>query len=264
MDYTKMFDLSRKIAVVTGASGLLGSELSFALARCGADVVVVGRNMEKLKKISDRIRAIHGKSSEMKVDVTNESDVKKLSSKVLERFGRIDILVACAGANILGAAKNFRLENWEKLMRINAQGTFLCNREIGKVMIDQNHGKIVNISSIRGWFATSASTLGYSASKASVNMITRVLACEWAQFNINVNAVAPAMIATGMHTATPDGEALKLDPKILEGVARRTPMKRLAQPEDICGTVIFLASEASAFITGQVIYVDGGASVWAA
>jgi NAD(P)-dependent dehydrogenase (short-subunit alcohol dehydrogenase family) len=262
--FPKLFDLTDKVAVVTGASGMLGGRISSALASCGADVVVAGRNTEKLKKISEQIGSIKRTALKVKVDVTSESEVENLVSQTLAKFGRVDILVACAGANILKPSKDYRVEDWEKLMQINARGTFLCNREFGKVMIDQKRGKIINISSIRGWFATSANTLGYSASKAAVNMITRVLACEWARFNVNVNAVAPAMVASGMHTATPDGEVLELDPKILEGITKRTPMKRLAKPEDICGTVIFLASEASSFITGQVIYVDGGASAWAA
>ena len=264
IDFSRMFDLSGKVAIVTGATGMIGGILSEALASCGADVVVAGRNVRKLRSVSERINALGKKSLEVKVDVTKEEDVRKLADEAVRRFDRIDILVAGAGANILKPAKDYPVDDWEKLMKINATGTFLCNREIGKVMIEQKGGKIINISSIRGWFATSANTVAYSATKAAVNMITRVLACEWAPYNINVNAVAPAMVASGMHIATPDGEATELDPKVLEGIARRTPMKRLARPEDVCGTVIFLASDASNFMTGQILYVDGGASVWAA
>ncbi len=263
-DFRTLFDLSGKTAVVTGASGMLGARISTALASCGADIVVAGRNMEKLDAASREVRSLGRKSIVVKTDVTKETDVRNLAGESLKQFGKIDVLVACAGANILKPSRVYPAEDFEKLMRINAEGTFLCNREIGNVMIEQKHGKIINISSVRGSFATSANTLGYSASKAAVNMITKVLACEWARFNINVNAVAPAMVATGMHTASPDGEVLHLDPKVLEGITKRTPMKRLANPDDICGAVIFLASEASSFITGQILYVDGGATVWAA
>jgi NAD(P)-dependent dehydrogenase (short-subunit alcohol dehydrogenase family) len=263
-NFRHLFDLSGKVAIVTGASGMLGARISSALASCGADLVLAGRNMQKLESASKEIRSLGRKCIMVKTDVTREDDVTNLVSKTKNEFGKIDILVAGAGANILSPSKDYTIHDFDSLMKINAEGTFLCDREIGKVMIEQKHGKIINISSIRGWFATSGNTVGYSASKAAVNMITRVLACEWARFNVNVNAVAPAMIGSGMHTASPSGEVLQLDPRILEGITKRTPMKRLAAPEDICGTVVFLASDASNFITGQIIYVDGGASAWAA
>lgn len=262
--FAKMFNIKDRVALVTGATGTLGRAISLALAACGANLVVAGRNEEKLKEVSGSVAALGNKALYVKADVTLPSDVQNLVSRTLQEFGKIDILVAGAGANILHPAKDYPLEDWQKLMQINATGTFLCNKEVGKVMIEQKKGKIVNISSIRGWFSASANTVAYSATKAAVNMITRTLACEWARFNINVNAVAPAMVASGMHMSSPEGEPLPLDQKILEGIAKRTPMKRLAQPRDVCGAVVFLASDASNFITGQILYVDGGASVWAA
>ncbi|MDA4130601.1 MAG: SDR family oxidoreductase [Thaumarchaeota archaeon] len=264
IDFPGMFDLGGKVALVTGASGMIGSLLSEALAACGADVVLVARNAQKLKEVSEKVLALGRKSLEVVVDVTKEEEVKRLTSKAVKKFKQIDILVAAAGSNILKPAIDFPLSDWEKLMQANATSTFLCNKEVGRVMIAQKRGKIVNLSSIRGRYATSGNTLAYSATKSAINMITRVLACEWAQYNINVNAIAPAMVATGMHMAGPDGETLKLDPKVLEGIVKRTPMKRLARPEDLCGAVIFLASRASDFMSGQILYVDGGASVWAA
>ncbi|MHB8567967.1 MAG: SDR family NAD(P)-dependent oxidoreductase [Nitrososphaerales archaeon] len=263
-DLRKLFDLSGKVAIVTGASGMLGSEIASALASCGADVVVSGRNVEKLRAAAEKIRSFGRKTLEVKTDVTSESDLGKLASETMHAFGKIDILVACAGANILKPAKDYPAADFDRLLRINSLGTFLTNKEIGKKMLEQRHGKIINVSSVRGAFATSANAVGYSASKAAVNMITKQLACEWAKFNITVNAIAPAMVATGMHTASPDGEILHLDPKVLEGITKRTPMKRLAQPIDVVGSVIFLASDASNFITGQILYIDGGATAWAA
>ncbi len=249
---------------MTGASGMLGAEIALALASCGSDIVAAGRNLEKLHSTSDKIRNLGRKVHEVKVDVTSEQDVSNLASEALREFGWIDILVACAGANILKPAGDYPAADFDRLMKINALGTFLTNREVGKKMIEQKHGKIINVSSVRGAYATSANAVGYSASKAAVNMITKQLACEWARHNVTVNAIAPAMVASGMHTASPDGELLQLDPRVLEGIAKRTPMKRLARPSDVVGPVIFLASEASDFITGQIIYIDGGATAWAA
>lgn len=263
-DLRRLFDLRDKVAVVTGASGMLGSEIALALASCGANIVVSGRNLEKLKSTSERVNSLGRKVIEVRTDVTNEQDVVNLAEESVRAFGGIDILVACAGANILRPAKDYPVVDFERLLRINSLGTFLTNREIGKKMIAQHHGKIVNVSSVRASFATGANAVGYSASKAAINMITKQLACEWARYNVSVNAIAPSMVETGMHTATPDGEILHLDPRVLEGIKKRTPMKRLAKPEDIMGSVIFLSSAASDFITGQVIYIDGGATSWAA
>jgi NAD(P)-dependent dehydrogenase (short-subunit alcohol dehydrogenase family) len=265
-DCAKLFDLLDKVAIVTGATGSLGNTLALGLASLGARVVPSGRNVEKLKLLAKKIEEERGKGSTLPVqaDVTKESDVEKLVEETVSKFGQIDILVACSGSNILRPAAEYQVNDFRMLMDINALGTFICDKQVGKKMIEQKHGKIVNVSSIRGWFATSANAVAYSASKAAINMITRSLACEWARHNVHVNAIAPAMVGGGMHMSGPDGKAHAIDPKILEGIAKRTPMKRLATPEDLIGPVAFLASDASNFITGQIIYVDGGASVWAA
>ena len=243
----------------------MGRAIAKELASNGANLAIAGRNLDKLDDLREEIVSDHKrKCVRVSVDVTREDQVQTMVSDVVREFGRIDILVAGTGSNLLGPAKDYPLKEFERLLQINALGVFLCNREVGKVMIEQKKGKIVNISSIRGEFATSANAVAYSASKAAVNMITKSLACEWAGYNITVNAVAPAMVGSGMHMSSPDGEKTTVDPKVLEGIAKRTPMKRLATPEDIVGTVLFLSSAASDFVTGQVIYVDGGASVWAA
>lgn len=264
MDETSLFRLDGKVALITGATGSLGAAISRAFAANGADLAIVGRRVEALDTLQSQIITKYGKKClKIAADVTKEEDVAKMVAETVDEFGKIDILVTAHGSNLLHPAIDYPLQDFERILQINALSVFLCNREVGKIMIRQNKGKIVNISSIRGQFAAAANAVAYSASKAAVNMITKSLACEWAKYNITVNAVAPAMI-TGMHMRTPDGEQINLDPKVLEGIARRTPMKRLATPEDIVGTVLYLASPASDFVTGQIIYVDGGASVWAA
>lgn len=260
----KLFGLDDKVALVTGATGNLGRAIARELASNGAHVALAGRRTNVLDALRDRIRSDYGKRSlSVTADITKEDDVKRMVSETTGEFGRIDILVAGSGTNLLHSAVDYPLREFERLLQINTLGVFLCDREVGKVMIKQKKGKIVNISSIRGQFATSANAVAYSASKGAVNMITKSLACEWAGYNITVNAVAPAMVGSGMHMSSPDGETGSIDPKVLEGIARRTPMKRLATPEDIVGTALFLSSDASDFVTGQIIYVDGGASVWA-
>jgi gluconate 5-dehydrogenase len=259
-----MFDLKSRVAVVTGATGTLGNSICLALAASGADLVIAGRKEDRLRAVSDQVASLGRRRLIVRADVSKLSDVQELVAQVLREFRRIDILIAGAGVNALHPARDYPLGDWHKLMQINAEGTFLCNREVGKVMIEQNYGRIVNISSIRGWFSAAQNTVAYSATKAAVNMITRTLACEWARYGVTVNAVAPAMVASGMHMSTPDGEVQQMDPKVLEGIAKRTPMKRLASPRDICGPVVFLASDAAGFMTGQIVYVDGGASAWAA
>lgn len=262
IDYPKMFDLSGRVAVVTGASGMLGREIAIGLASCGANLVLSGRNKERLESGAGEVRDAGRKCLTVTGNVSLEEDVAKLAIEAKQEFGKIDILATCAAENFLYPAKDYPVKNWNRLMETNALGTFLSNREIGKVMLLQNSGKIINISSIRGSHATAANAIAYSASKAAVNMITKQLACEWGRYGITVNAVAPAMILSGMHMGS--GEGKQIDQRILDSIAKRTPMKRLANPEDIVGTVIFLASSASNFVNGQIIYVDGGASAWAA
>lgn len=260
--YRNMFNIKGKVAIVTGASGTIGKAISLALAVHGADLVLVGRNIEKLQDLKSEIEKLGHNAIIIRADVTNEDDVKNMVKNTLAEYGKIDILVSAAGVNFLHPAVDFPLEYWKRLFEINVTGTFLCDREVGKVMIEQKRGKIINISSIRGYYAAAANAVAYSSTKGAINMITKSLACEWAKYNVYVNAIAPSMVRSEIHMTTPDGSRIEMDPKILEGIIKRTPLKRLAEPRDICGAVIFLSSDASDFITGQIIYVDGGATAW--
>jgi gluconate 5-dehydrogenase len=173
---------------------------------------------------------------------------------VLKKFPHIDILVNAHGISIRKPAETFPIDEWQQVMDINTRGTFLCCQAVGKIMIKQKNGRIINLSSVRGRYGLPANYAAYCASKGAVDTLTRTLACEWAKHNVLVNAVAPTIVETAL-TLTP--EAL-LNPDYAKYMKGRIPMGRWALPEDIVGATIFFASKASDFITGQILYIDGG------
>lgn len=254
--FKNLFDLSGRVAIITGGAGGLGRTTALALAEYGANVAVVSRNIENLQKVADEIRAIGREGLAVKADVTKEEDVQQMVKKVMNEWGKIDILVTYAGINILKPAEEYPLEDWKRILDVNVTGMFLCDREVGKVMIQQRRGKIINVSSVRGAYGLPRNYLGYCTTKGAVNMITRQLACEWAKFNVLVNAIAPTIIET------PLTKHIFSDPEFAKSLKARIPLGRWGQPEDLVGCIIFLASDASNFITGQIIYIDGGVTTW--
>lgn len=250
-----LFRVDSQIAVIMGGAGGLGEALGHGLAEYGAKVVIVGTNIEKAEKVAAEIRDKYESSEAVAIrcDVTDENSVSDLKDKVIDRFGTVDILINSQGINIKQAATEFCAKDWDNMFSVNVRGTMLTCREFGKIMVDKKKGKVINLSSVRGVRATSwAGNEGYSATKASVDMITRSLASEWARYNINVNAIAPSTIATRFSKTTLS------DPERLKRLLANCPLGRVGQPTDIIGTCIFLASSASDFITGQIIYLDGG------
>ncbi len=256
--FKSIFDLSKKVAIVTGGSGGLGKAAALALADYGASVVISSRHQDALDNASREISEETGNHhvSSKTCDVTKEEEVKDLVGDVVKEHGRIDILANFAGMNIPKPAEEYTLEDWQKIVNANSTSVFLCCREAGKEMIKQKSGKIINVSSVRSEYALPRNYLGYCATKASVNMITKQLACEWAKFNILVNAVAPTVIET------PLTEHLLKDQKYAETLKARIPLGRWGVPEDLAGAVVFLSSEASNFITGQILFIDGGVTIW--
>ena len=248
-----MFRLDGKVAVVIGGGGGIGRYLAEGLSRYGAKVAIASRNIEKLKKVAEEIGSKTGGDVEaFQVDVTDEKSVAQLREQVLSRYGTVDILVNSQGFNVKRPAIEFPVQDWDALFDVNVKGTLLACREFGKVMVEKRKGKIINMSSVRGIRATKwGGNVGYCATKGAVDMITRALAAEWAPYNVNVNAIAPALVDTGFSPTLRDPERLK---KYIDSI----PLGRIAKPEDIVGVCIFLASPASDFITGQIIYVDGG------
>ena len=252
---TGMFRLNDKVAVVIGGGGSIGGAVALGLADQGARVVIASRGLEKLEDSATRIKSETGsEAAVLQVDVTDEQSIRHLADQVMSRFGRVDILINAHGKNTKAPAESFAADVWDALFILNVRGVMLACREFGKHMIQNGGGKIVNLSSVRGSRATLwGGNLGYCASKGAVDMLTKALAAEWAQYHINVNAVAPSLVAKPETWATRTPEQVN---KYLANI----PLKRVADPGETAGAFVFLASPASDFITGQVIFLDGGLS----
>ena len=248
-----MFKLDKKIAVVTGGAGGIGNVLAMALGVQGATIVVSSRNQESVEKVARQITEASGNEAiAISSDVTDESSVKSLVDQVVEKCGKIDILVNAMGLNIKHDAFEFRMEDWDKLFAVNVKGTMVACKMVGKVMQDQKSGAIVNLSSVRGIRGYTGGNAGYCATKGAVELITKTLALEWAPHNIRVNAVGPALVIT------PGTKHIAENPELAKKYASLVPLGRIGLPEDLVGAVNFLVSDAASFVTGQTIYIDGG------
>jgi NAD(P)-dependent dehydrogenase (short-subunit alcohol dehydrogenase family) len=214
------------------------------------------RNLEALKSTAGEIQAKGRKSLAVTADITDEKQVNEMVSKVVGAFSHIDILVNAAGLAIRKPADTFPIDEWQKVMDINTRGTFLCCQAVGRVMLKQKSGRIINVSSVRGRYGLPANYAAYCASKGAVDSLTRTLACEWAKSNVLVNAVAPTIVETDLT------KGALADPAYAKQMKDRIPMGKWAVPEDIVGAVVFFAAEASSFITGQILYIDGGVTTW--
>lgn len=251
-----MFSLAGKTAVVTGAGRGIGKAIAIGLARQGASVVLASRSMHELQSVCSGINRLGGKSLHCRTDVTSERDVEELIAVTLNAYGSLDILVNNAGVSpLVSRPEKLKRSDWDKILAINLTGAFLCAREAGKVMITNRKGCIINISSISSAIALPG-LVAYSASKGGMVMLTKELAYDWAEHNIRVNAVAPGIIETDLNKQIREAKG-----KFYEYFISRTPMKRLGTPEEVVGAVIFLSSDEASYITGQVLFVDGGMSV---
>jgi NAD(P)-dependent dehydrogenase (short-subunit alcohol dehydrogenase family) len=249
-----VFDLTGKVAIVTGGGGGLGRPISVALAQCGADVVVDDFEPAHLVGVVKEIEGLGRKAMAVTADLTSAAAMKDMVDQVVKEFGKIDILVNVAGTNARFSAEEIAPEEFERVLRVNVLGTFLACQAVGRVMIEQKHGRIINMSSVRGRVAPDMGGSAYATSKGGVDQLTRTLAAEWAKYGIQVNAIAPALIMTDM---TRDFLA---KPEVYSKVTADIPMKRLGEPSELVGPAILLASDESSFMTGQIIYVDGGLS----
>lgn len=245
-----------KVALVTGASTGLGRATALALAEAGADLVVTSRSRERLREVCAEIEARGRRAVPLAVDVRDVAAVRRMAEEAHVAFGRIDILVNNAGLNIPQWAVDVTEEAWDTIMDTNAKGLFFCCQAVGKYMIEQQYGRIVNIGSdmgLVGWIQRAA----YCASKAAVSLLTKVLAIEWAQYGITVNCIAPTFVETPL--TRPMFETI---PGFREQVLRNIPLGRLGRPEEVAVAVVFLASDAAALITGVTLPVDGGWTAW--
>ncbi len=246
-------DLTGRVAVVTGASSGLGYEYSKALAENGAKVAAFARRLEKLETLKQEIEAAGGECLPVQCDVTKEDDVVNGVQKVIDVFGKIDILVNNAGAIEVCPTTELPLEKWQKVVDISLTGYFLMAREVGKNMIQNKYGRIINTASMYGKIASHHNPiLVYNATKGAVPNFTRGLAQEWAEYNITVNAIGPGMFPS---------EMMVMDDTTKQFLAFRAPIGRPGRIEELCGQLLLFASENCSYTTGQTIYIDGGITI---
>ncbi len=257
MNVRELFDLRGRVAVVTGGATGLGRQMAEALAELGADVVLCARNEERCRQAADEIRATGVRTLPLACDVTQPAKVQEMVDAALAAFGRIDVLVNNAGRAWGSPLEDMRVEDWHKVLDTNLTGSFLCAQAAGRVMIQAGRGAIVNLASVSGLGGAHPDVLraaAYHASKGGVIAFTRDLACEWARHGVRVNAIAPGWFPT--HMSKPVLERQR------ERMLADIPLGRFGGAHDLKGAVAFLASDASAFVTGHVLVVDGGQSAW--
>jgi NAD(P)-dependent dehydrogenase (short-subunit alcohol dehydrogenase family) len=251
------FELDGKNALVTGGGRGLGKAMASALAEAGANIAIIDVDRENAEQSADEITEIGVEATAVEADVTDEAEMEAMVEEVTDRLGSIDVLLNNAGVTSNAPAAEMSVEDWQRTIDVNLTGVFLCAKHVGQHMIEQGSGSIINISSMSGFVANYPQPqIGYNASKAGVIMVTRSLASEWAEHGIRVNSIAPGYMRTDLVD-----EVLEEDPEMEEIWLEYTPMGRLGQPEELGGIVVFLASEASSYMTGEVVAYDGGYTI---
>jgi len=252
----QLLDLTGRVAVVTGGSIGLGRQIAEGLAEVGANIVLRARKQERCQQAAEEIQRLGVKALALACDVKNRASIQDAVEATLSEFGHIDILINNAGISWSAPAEEMSLEDWNKVIETNLTGTFLCAQAVGKIMIRQGRGKIINIASVAGLGGAPPElpAIGYHASKGGVISFTKDLACKWALHNIQVNAIAPGWFPTHMSN------------RVLEHhkdlFLSQIPMRRFGGEHDLKGAAVFLASDASDYVTGHVLVVDGGQSAW--
>jgi 2-deoxy-D-gluconate 3-dehydrogenase len=245
------FRLDGQAALVVGGTKGLGQAMALALAAAGADVCAASRGPEGLTDTAHAITELGRRGTSFAVDATDEAQVQRMVSFMLDTYGRIDILVNSQGAVALEPAAEVDMDTWQQVIDVNLKSLVLCCKHIGQVMLAQGSGKVINISSVRG-FQGRAGDVAYAPSKGAVNQLTRSLAIEWGPQGVNVNAIAPVFTRTAL------AESFLSDSAKRDWVLGRIPMNRLGELDDLFGPIVFLASAASDFVNGHVLLVDGG------
>jgi NAD(P)-dependent dehydrogenase (short-subunit alcohol dehydrogenase family) len=257
MNVRQLFDLKGRVALVTGGSIGLGRQVAQALAEMGADIVLCARKRERCEQAAQELEALGVHALALACDVTDAEQIHAVVDATTASFGRIDVLVNNAGISWGSPFEDMRLADWHKVIETNLTGTFLFSQTVGKVMIAQGHGKIINMASVAGMGGAPSEIVqatAYHASKGAVITLTKDLACKWAAHNIQVNAIAPGWFPTHMS----DWVITHKRDRLLESI----PSGRFGGEDDLKGAAVFLASDASAYVTGHVLVVDGGQSAW--
>ena len=250
-----LFDLSDRVAIVTGSGRGLGKAMAIGLADAGASVVVCARHIDEVEGVAAAISASGGTALPVHADTSDRDSCRRLVEETVKAHGRVDVLVNNAGIDIIEPAEDVSEDDWEKIIGINLSGYFHCSQFAGQEMLKQGRGSIINNSSIASAVGIRGLT-AYSAAKGGVNQLTRVMAVEWATRGIRVNAIAPGYFDNVMRDAT----ATHADPEKQRQVIEFTPMARRGRAEELVGPVVFLASDASSYVTGCILFVDGGYS----
>lgn len=254
-----MFDLNGKVAVVTGASSGLGRSVAIAYAKSGADVVLLARRKERLEEVAKEIKTLGKEALAIEMDVTDEESVKNGIAEAVKHFGHLDILFNNAGIAVGGGVTQLSVEEFEKSFDVNVKGIFLLSKYVVPHMIEQNYGKIVNTASVNAIIADKEDTFirhGYNASKAAVLGLTLGMAASYGKNNITVNAIGPGLFETEMTKDT-----LFKSKEFLQMYSYSNPMSRPGKTGEVDGTVLYLSSDASSYVTGQFITIDGGATI---
>ncbi|MBI4550878.1 MAG: glucose 1-dehydrogenase [Candidatus Latescibacteria bacterium] len=246
------FRLDGRVALVTGGSKGLGKAMALALAGAGADVVITSRHLDESEAAAESIRSVTGRRAlAVQADVADRPQVDDMVARALAEFGKIDILVNNAGINIRRPVVELSDDDWHAVIDTNLHGTLYCTRAVGKGMVAQQYGRVINIASTLGSVAI-AHRAAYASSKGAVIQLTKVLALEWAPSNITVNALCPGPFLTEIN------QPILSNPEAYQFFISKVPLGRFADPDELGGAAIFLASDASSFVTGTTLYVDGG------
>jgi gluconate 5-dehydrogenase len=254
---SELFDLSGKVAIVTGGGTGIGRQMAEGLAEMGADLVLCSRHLDRVQRTAGDLRKLGVRAIGLRCDLRDGREIETVVERTISELGRIDVLVNNSGTAWGAPAEEMPLDGWQKVVDVNLTGTFLFSQAAGRAMIDQGAGKIVNIASVTGLVGSPPEILDsvpYNATKGAILSLTRDLAVKWARHGITVNAIAPGWFPTELTNAVLDRSGDQLRESI--------PLRRFGSPDDLKGAIVFLASAASDYVTGQTLVVDGGHSAW--
>lgn len=264
---SSLFDLTGKVAIVTGGGMGIGRRLAHGLADSGANVVIADIKHDLTESVAQEVEERGVRALAIQTDVCDPADVDRLVQTAVDHFGTVDILVNNAGGGGGGPTTTLSLDAWHFTMDLTVTSAFLCSQRVGRVMIEKQSGKIINVASVYGFVGQDSrlydrlpngeltESLAYAAGKGAIVNMTRSLAVYWARYNINVNAIAPGMVKT-------ERLSEQISAETWDRLSQRTPLNRPAKPQDMAGAVIYLASPAADFVTGEIIAVDGGWLAW--